>query len=179
MGDPAELLRFVHWAVKNYPARRYALVIWNHGHGWEKSPRPPYRGISYDDSSGKGISTEALGEALGKIAELLAQPLGRYALLLVSAGLLSLCAGLFHWVHLRERHRAAVPSGDPSASDAAEHEEGAEKEAEVERAARPAPSEGAFALVFRHRYLRLLAVFSLVFTAVNTNGEYMLSKMFI
>jgi AAA family ATP:ADP antiporter len=36
--------------------------------------------------------------------------------------------------------------------------------------------DGAFALVFRHRYLTLIAVFSLVFTIVNSNGEYLLGK---
>ncbi|MBF8186645.1 peptidoglycan-binding protein [Nonomuraea sp. K274] len=33
-GDPLTLLRFVRWAVAHAPARRYALVIWNHGGGW-------------------------------------------------------------------------------------------------------------------------------------------------
>jgi len=36
-GDPAVLLDFVGWAAENYPARRYALVLWNHGGGWEPS----------------------------------------------------------------------------------------------------------------------------------------------
>lgn len=34
-GDPQVLLDFVRWAAKNYPAERYALVLWNHGGGWE------------------------------------------------------------------------------------------------------------------------------------------------
>ncbi|MGN9838909.1 clostripain-related cysteine peptidase [Nonomuraea sp. H19] len=33
-GDPRTLLRFVRWAAGRAPARRYALVIWNHGGGW-------------------------------------------------------------------------------------------------------------------------------------------------
>jgi AAA family ATP:ADP antiporter len=39
----------------------------------------------------------------------------------------------------------------------------------------PPPDEsgqGPFALVFRHRYLLLVALFSLIFTFANTNGEY-------
>src|SRR6187551_722691 len=67
----------------------------------------------YDKERGKrlfplvGIGA-SLGAALGaKIAELLAERIGIYQLLLVSAGLLSLCAGLFHWVHQRESVRAA------------------------------------------------------------------------
>jgi hypothetical protein len=34
-GDPAVLLDFVAWAAKHYPAQRYALILWNHGGGWE------------------------------------------------------------------------------------------------------------------------------------------------
>jgi hypothetical protein len=33
MGDPDVLQDFVEWAITNYPAQNYALVIWNHGHG--------------------------------------------------------------------------------------------------------------------------------------------------
>ncbi|HEX9399376.1 MAG TPA: clostripain-related cysteine peptidase [Anaeromyxobacter sp.] len=34
-GDPAALFDFVRWGVKQYPAERYALVLWNHGQGWD------------------------------------------------------------------------------------------------------------------------------------------------
>ena len=37
MGDPAVLDDFVKWASERYPARRYALVLWNHGAGWDDS----------------------------------------------------------------------------------------------------------------------------------------------
>lgn len=33
-GDPQTLVDFVRWAARRAPARRYALVIWNHGGGW-------------------------------------------------------------------------------------------------------------------------------------------------
>jgi hypothetical protein len=36
-GDPKVLLDFVDWAVDNFPAQRYALVLWNHGGGWAPS----------------------------------------------------------------------------------------------------------------------------------------------
>jgi hypothetical protein len=35
MGDPKVLQSFLEWGVKNYPAQRYMLVIWNHGAGWD------------------------------------------------------------------------------------------------------------------------------------------------
>lgn len=34
-GDPATLRDFVVWAVQTYPAQHYALVLWNHGNGWD------------------------------------------------------------------------------------------------------------------------------------------------
>jgi hypothetical protein len=34
-GDPARLLDFIKWGVKRYPAGHYALVLWNHGQGWD------------------------------------------------------------------------------------------------------------------------------------------------
>lgn len=36
-GDPRVLTAFVDWAVKKYPADRHALILWNHGGGWEPS----------------------------------------------------------------------------------------------------------------------------------------------
>lgn len=35
-GDPAELMRFMNWAMSEYPARHYALILWNHGMGWKE-----------------------------------------------------------------------------------------------------------------------------------------------
>jgi len=34
MGDPATLKDFAQWAIENYPAERYMLVLWNHGGGF-------------------------------------------------------------------------------------------------------------------------------------------------
>jgi len=33
-GDPQTLINFVTWAVQNYPAKKYALVMSDHGGGW-------------------------------------------------------------------------------------------------------------------------------------------------
>ena len=33
-GDPQTLVNFVTWAVQNYPAKKYALVLSDHGGGW-------------------------------------------------------------------------------------------------------------------------------------------------
>lgn len=36
-GDPNVLLDYVNWTAENYAAERYALILWNHGGGWEPS----------------------------------------------------------------------------------------------------------------------------------------------
>ena len=35
MGDPRVLEDFIKWGIKNYPAKNYLLVVWNHGNGWD------------------------------------------------------------------------------------------------------------------------------------------------
>lgn len=37
-GDPASLTRFVTWGKKHFPAKRTALIIWNHGTGLRELP---------------------------------------------------------------------------------------------------------------------------------------------
>jgi len=36
-GSPEVLSAFIAWAAGEYPAERYALILWNHGSGWEPS----------------------------------------------------------------------------------------------------------------------------------------------
>lgn len=38
-GDPASLTRFVTWGKEHFPARRTALIIWNHGTGLRELPK--------------------------------------------------------------------------------------------------------------------------------------------
>ncbi len=76
MGDPQELTRFMERVVREFPARRYALVVWNHGAGWRRQgPARPMRGISYDETNGTHITTEGMGQAVRHIANLLQRPL--------------------------------------------------------------------------------------------------------
>ena len=53
MTDPAQLAEFVAWGRTNYPAEQYALVLWNHGGG--------YQGLLEDITSG-GTSPMSLGQ---------------------------------------------------------------------------------------------------------------------
>ena len=39
MGDYRQVVNFVRWAKVNYPAKRYMLIIENHGDGWSRGRR--------------------------------------------------------------------------------------------------------------------------------------------
>ncbi len=64
IGDWKHLVDFASWSKKKYPAKRYMLVIWNHGDGWATS-----KGISYDDQTDNHISTPELGLAMKRIGK--------------------------------------------------------------------------------------------------------------
>jgi AAA family ATP:ADP antiporter len=110
---------------------------------------------------GVGAST---GAVVGSgVATVLPRLLGVYQMLLVSAGILVLFAALIQAVHVRESGRAQM-TDKPDRTGAAPEDQDRKR--------------GAFGMVFKNRYLILLAAFHLVFSLVNTNGEYMLSKLF-
>ena len=125
----------------------------------------------YDPERGKRLFPlvalgASLGAALGsKIAGLLVEPLGVSAMLLVSAALLVGCAWLFVKA---ERLATASRSALPAAP---------QKAAKPAAPAAPADRGGAFQLVFRHRYVALIAVLTAVYNFANSNGEYMLGKV--
>ena len=69
MGSWKELAAFISWAKANYPARRYALVLWDHGNGWKpvdsaNSVHFNEKGFSLDDETGNEISTPQMALAL-------------------------------------------------------------------------------------------------------------------
>ena len=72
MGDIHVFTDFVKWGIENYPAKHYAVVLWNHGSGWElRSTGSFLQGISYDDQSGNHIDIDQLKPALEEISEFL------------------------------------------------------------------------------------------------------------
>lgn len=91
---PESLLAFVKWAKQKYPARKYALILWNHGTGWkeiqpdiaasvmmtdEAVTGSPFDNISYnisyDDTSGTSMDVPTLGKTLVTAKEILGQPI--------------------------------------------------------------------------------------------------------
>jgi hypothetical protein len=66
-GDPDVLANFLKWAVANYPAKHYCLILWNHGSGWKPLVRRIQpRAICFDDSSNDALNTDELRIALEK-----------------------------------------------------------------------------------------------------------------
>lgn len=65
-GSPDVLADFIGWAARNYPADRYALVLWNHGNGWAPTEV---------DRIARSVNSPGFSER--EISERSASPLGR------------------------------------------------------------------------------------------------------
>jgi ATP:ADP antiporter, AAA family len=122
----------------------------------------------YDEAEGKRLfPLVGIGQATGALAGggvtfALEKTLGVFQMLLIAAAFLGICAILTQAVHAREVKRRPEQSRT-SSQPAAEQKES---------------RRGAFQLVMRNRYLLWIALFSLLFSFVNTNGEYILGKLF-
>ncbi len=71
MGSAANLVRFVKRAVRKYPAKKTAIVLWNHGDG--------RLGISFDDVSKNYMEVDQLGAALAQIKQVLGRKIDVFA----------------------------------------------------------------------------------------------------
>jgi len=70
-GDPDTLVNFVKWGMTNYPANKYAIILWNHGAGWRaKGTRAgAIKAICYDQEYEDWISEYELRQAFSQIRE--------------------------------------------------------------------------------------------------------------
>ncbi|MEP7325722.1 MAG: Npt1/Npt2 family nucleotide transporter, partial [Gemmatimonadota bacterium] len=128
---------------------------------------------------GFGASAGAVAGSL--IAGWLIGPIGVYQLMLVASGVLIVSLVLTNLVDARERARREghLPAPDTTAEmpAATTAEMGVATTAEMRAAGnQPGQKEGAFQLVFRHRYLLLIACMVLVLNWVNSLGEYIVSR---
>ncbi len=67
MGDYKRIVDFVKWSKSRYPAKKYMLIIWNHGTGWldfAEQKKALDKGISYDDETGNYVRTVQIGKIL-------------------------------------------------------------------------------------------------------------------
>jgi AAA family ATP:ADP antiporter len=133
----------------------------------------------YTEEQGKrlfailGVGATA-GAALGaKLAAVVIDGIGLYQALLVAAAGLGLCAFLTQVVHARETAASSAVKAQLKVTVTANVDALKKAIATSQQKQRG----GAFVMVFRYRYLILLAAFSLLFTWVNSNGEYILSSV--
>jgi hypothetical protein len=78
LGDWRVLRDFAVRGVETHPAKRYALIVWNHGDGWDKPAPPLSKSFSSDDSGAAGSISVAGGEltaALDPVVEAAGRPL--------------------------------------------------------------------------------------------------------
>jgi AAA family ATP:ADP antiporter len=119
----------------------------------------------YTPETGKRLFViVAFGASSGAVVgsyldSLLIGTFGVYELMLLAAAILALSLLITNGVDRRERHRP-TPSGTKAKA--------------VEE--KPLKKGDAFALVFRNRYLLLIALLMLVLNWVNTTGEYILGR---
>jgi ATP:ADP antiporter, AAA family len=126
----------------------------------------------YSDEQGRRLfPLVGIGQTLGAFAGsvlsvLLLRWFTTYTLMLVSAGFLVISAALVVAADKRFTQAPLVRA-----------ETGNEQSAVAAKPRGVAVASGAFRMVARDRYLTLIAAFSVLFTLVNTNGEFMLSKL--
>lgn len=78
-GSPEVLSSFISWAAENYPADRYALILWNHGGGWEPTEvdriarsvnSPGYNGRELAERSSSSLGRVMFRSSLQEIFKL-------------------------------------------------------------------------------------------------------------
>ena len=74
MADPQTLVDFVNWAITNYPAQRYALILSDHGMGWpggwsDPDPADVEASNPIEEAFGNTLLLNELEGALGEILQ--------------------------------------------------------------------------------------------------------------
>lgn len=130
----------------------------------------------YTDDQGKRLfPLVAVGASLGamvgsELVSRIVHALGTLQMMLISAGVLVAAALLTQYIHARADHaKDRKPEGEPKAASEEDPKKKTEDGDQDKR--------GAFTLVFQNKYLLLIAIFTTLFTLVNTSGEYMISQL--
>ncbi len=113
MGDPAAVREFVLWAERRFPARKYMLILWDHGSGWLKGNPVEEggegKGISDDFLTGHNISTPQLG----RLARDIEAGGGRVDLLAMDACLMQMAEVAYEFKDSRVQYIAASQEIEP------------------------------------------------------------------
>jgi hypothetical protein len=87
-GNPQTMLDFIRWAAQAAPAERYALVVWNHGSGWQPDDLEElYSHVRGGNGAGDGVTPRELGiRSTQEVARSLFSPTVEKILSLPTAG---------------------------------------------------------------------------------------------
>jgi len=127
----------------------------------------------YTDEAGKRIfPLIAVGATLGavfgsKIAGWIIRPFGSFNLMVLCGAVLLACIALSRFIHNREFRS---PGAEIRGADRASRKD---REAQV----KPLRPGGGFKLVFRSRYLLLIALLIGIYNFINMTGEYIISDV--
>ncbi len=72
MGSPAHLVRFVKRGLRRFPAKKVAVIVWNHGNG--------RHGLAWDDVSGNHMEIDQLGRAMSQVKQVLGRKVDIFAM---------------------------------------------------------------------------------------------------
>lgn len=70
MGDPQTLIDFVEWGMQFWPASNYAVVLWDHGSGWQKTLAGEplvFKAVCFDDTDLDRLFMQEVRNALNTI----------------------------------------------------------------------------------------------------------------
>lgn len=112
MASPEALSAFIQWGVNQYPAERYALILWDHGLGWlgGRGAGGWSRGVLQDETSGSFMSLEELAEAFARGGQVF-DVIGFDACLM---GMWEVAGEIYPWSRFVVFSEGVVPSdGDP------------------------------------------------------------------
>ena len=120
-----------------------------------------YANDIYTEEQGKRLfAVIAIGGSLGAIVgPMLTKLADTFTLMLLAAALLAVCVLMFNLINARQKAAAGT--------------KGAKKDADAEK---PIEGPGGFALVFKDRYLLMIAGMVLIANLVNSMGEFFLSN---
>jgi hypothetical protein len=103
MGDPRTLVDFITWSIRNYPAKKYALVMSDHGGGWT--------GGFSDLESGSALSmaqiTNAIEQVQGSMAGQKFEIIGFDACLM---GMIEVYGSLYPYTNYMVASEEVIPS---------------------------------------------------------------------
>lgn len=79
MGNYRNLIEFIRWGVRKFPARHYFVAVWDHGTGWHiQNTSFQLFDISWDELTKNSITTKQLGQVMAEAAGFIGRKIDIY-----------------------------------------------------------------------------------------------------